>query len=380
MATLVARTIRAFREQTGSPPDGVWCAPGRVNLIGEHLDYNGGHVLPFAITKSVAVALRRRGDDRIRCWSTLDAGVAATTIENLVVPENWARYVIGIMRVLCASGSHLGGLDLVVDADLPAGAGLASSAALTSATALALSAVFDLGLSQHDLARHAQRAESEFGGAPIGPMDHLAVLCATSEHAALIDCIDRTIVPIPLTPAVEDLTLLLADTGSRHDIASSAYRQRREACATAAQQLRIPSLRDAGPGDLPRIAPALRGLVRHVIGEERRVLAAADLLRRGRYREVGTLMNASHVSLRHDFDVSSPELDVAVHAAQSNGAFGARLTGGGFGGSVIVLAPIARADDISAAIGTALEPFGLRAHVEEVHPANGARQEADGLT
>ncbi len=325
------RTV--FAELAGGEPDGIWAASGRVNIIGEHTDYNDGLVLPIAIDRQSLAAVRRREDDSIRCWSRQDTD------------EAWETYPRGVTRALADAGLPVGGFDLVIDSDVPSGGGLSSSAALECSVALALA---EEQFDRPTLARICQRAENFYVGAPTGIMDQMAALLGVAGHALLLDCRDLTTenVPFPL----DGLTLLVIDTKAVHEHSESGYGDRRKACEQAARALGVDSLRDAAPDAVEALDEPLRRRARHVVTEIARVRSAVTLLREGRTRDLGPLLDASHASLRDDFEVSVDELDVAVEEARAAGALGARMTGGGFGGSAIALAGEDAVDAVREAV------------------------------
>jgi galactokinase len=351
-------------------------APGRVNLIGEHTDYNGGFVLPFAIGRGVYVAAGQRSDRRVVIESAR-FGAASWNLGDPIDPSHWSAYVrAGLAAV--ASGSAAVGLDLMIDDDLPSGAGLASSAATLCVVIRAASDVAGVDLSAEALASAARRAEVQGVGVPVGPMDHMASAAATAGHCLLLDCRDLTTEQVALDPATEGLALLVMDTGTRHRLVEGEYSARRESCQRAASALGVPALRDAGLSDLDMaidIDESDRRRARHVITENERVLATADLLRAGRLIEVGPLLFESHRSLAADFEVSTKALDLAVEAARSAGAIGSRLIGAGFGGSTISLVPEQDVEEVEAAAVEAFEAAGMtRPAFMSVSPADGARR------
>lgn len=357
---LAERTAALFTERYGNEPEGVWRAPGRVNLIGEHTDYNDGFALPFAIEAGVYVAAARRGDGILALTSAqygtvvLEAPVAGLSPGEPGALGGWAAYPAGVAWALCSAGYRPGGASLAIDADLPAGAGLSSSAALECATGLAVAELFGLSVPAAELAGLARRAENEFVGAPTGLMDQLAVMMSQPGHVLLLDCRDATTTLVPFDAAAAGLTLLIIDTGVHHALTDGGYAQRRQSCAQAAQAIGLASLRDAGTGALASLTDQLlRRRARHVITENDRVLRTVALLRAGRLDQVGPLLTASHESLRDDYEVSWPEADVTVAVALRAGALGARMTGGGFGGSVIALIPVAAVGAVTAAVRAA---------------------------
>jgi galactokinase len=371
----------AFRERTGRDPEGVWAAPGRVNLIGEHTDYNDGFVLPAAIDRLVLVAAGRRAGGRLRLWS-LQAEPPADLELAGVGPgrvAGWAAYPAGVAWALGQAGVELGGADLVVDGDVPAGSGLSSSAALECATATALADLGGAGLDRAALAGLARRAENEVVGVPSGVMDQMVSMLGRAGHALFLDTRSLGAEQVPLPLEAAGLCLLVIDTRAGHRLVDGAYADRRAACGAAAATLGVPALRDATPALLERHATALGdpGLrrARHVVTENARVLAAVELLRAGDLDRLGPLLAASHASLRDDYEVSSPELDTAVEAAVAAGAVGARMTGAGFGGSAIALVERALAGRVAdrAAEAFAAAGFGPP-EVTAVVPSDGARR------
>jgi galactokinase len=346
----------AFGAAFGRAPEGVWHAPGRVNLIGEHTDYNDGFVLPFALSRGVSVAAARRDDGMIEVRSrqagtAVTAPVAGGTVVSEGWPSDraWAAYPVGVARVLREHGT--GGASLLIDSDLPQGAGLSSSAALECATALALCDLHGAEIDRPVLARLAQRAENEQVGMPCGLMDQSASLLCTPGHALMLDCRSELSSQVPFDPAASGMTLLVVDTRASHTLVGGDYGRRRAECEEAASLLGVDALRDvkdlaAALGALRD--PVLRRRVQHVVTENHRVEATVGLLRADALPELGAMLNASHLSLRDQFEISWPEADAAVDAALRAGARGGRMVGGGFGGSVIVLTP---ADAWDAASG-----------------------------
>jgi galactokinase len=331
--------LRSFHELFGVSPDVVAHAPGRVNLIGEHTDYNDGFVLPVAIPLRTEVQLRRRADRRVRAWSTAFAGDRPVTFDLDVAQRSgdWADYLRAIVSVLRERGVTAGA-DIRIDSRVPLGSGLSSSAALLVAAARSFRDAFGLSIDDREIAILARRAENDFVGAPVGIMDQIACSLAEERAALLLDTRSVTYSRVPLPP---DAGLLVVDSGVRHAHATGAYRARREECERAARILGVPALRDLTLGDLDRIArlpPPLDRRARHVVTENARVLEAADAFESGDLRRAGELFTASHASMRDDFEVSVPEVDaLAAAAAAQPGVFGARLTGGGFGGSIVAL-------------------------------------------
>jgi galactokinase len=327
-----------FRSRTGRPAAGVWSAPGRANLIGEHLDYNGGLVLPFALGLRTAAAVDTRDDDRIRCWSLQDDDATDVSLAEIDDVTGWSSYVVGTVWAMREAGIAVPGFDIVVDGDVPLGAGLSSSAALECAVAIAVNDLCDAGFERLQLARAGQRAEHDVVGAPVGIMDQLAALLGQDDHGVLLDCatLESTLFPLPLRETGTQLVVI--DTGVRHDLADGSYADRRHSCEAAAEQLGVDHLARVAPERLGEIDDEVtRRRARHVVTEQRRVHDVVRAMYRQEMTAVGAALTQSHASLRDDFEISVPELDGAVEAALDAGALGARLIGGGFGGCVLAL-------------------------------------------
>jgi galactokinase len=361
----------------------VWSAPGRANLIGEHTDYNDGLVLPFAIEQRVFVAAGRRADRRVHAhslqapaeegsWSVDDPEAGDPAI-------GWLAYPLGVARALQRVGA-VAGVDLVVDGDVPLGAGLSSSAALGCAVACAMAELSGLELSRIELGLAAQAAENDHVGVPTGVMDQLAALLCEADHALFLDARSLETRQIPFRPEASRCVLLVIDTRSRHALASSGYASRRRECESAAGRLGVAALRDVDLSELESAAIALdderlSSRVRHVVTENARVLDCVRLLESGRLRDIGPIVAASHVSLRDDYEVSCRELDLAVDACDRAGALGARMIGGGFGGSVLVVADADAEEEIRFAASSVFARHGLRAPcVMRAVPSAGARR------
>ncbi|GAA3686019.1 galactokinase [Lentzea atacamensis] len=360
-ATPAEKAAEAFERLHGRAPDGVWSAPGRVNLIGEHTDYNDGYVLPFALPHRIAVAASPRADG-VLTVSTLgdDGGVqdAAPAVVADLVPgtvKGWAAYPSGVAWALREQGIGVtGGADLVLSGDVPAGAGLSSSHALECAVALALLGLAGVDAERPDIARWVQRSENDFVGAPTGILDQTASLSCIEAHALFYDVRSGKSEQIPFDAAASGLEVLVVDTRASHSHVDGGYGARRAGCERAAEILGVPALRDVDVDELDdtlvRLPEELRPLVRHVVTENDRVLRTVELLRAGKLADIGPLVSASHASLRDDYRVSCLELDVAVDAAMEAGALGARMIGGGFGGSAIALVPVERHDEVERSV------------------------------
>ncbi len=374
--TRVSAAAAAFGRVTGRAPAGVWSSPARVNLIGEHTDYNAGLALPVAIDRWAAVAAGVRADRSVRISSLQMKEVVTLTLNDVAAGRvsGWAAYPLGALWGMVNAGVDIPGLDLVINSDIPVGAGLASSAAVEVATALAAAELSGAVLGLVELARCCQAGEAGLAGAPTGVMDQLAVLHGRDGHALLLDCRSLVGELIPFAPGDEAATLMVIDTRVVHSTGEGSYRARRDECAQAAQTLALPSLRDATPASVEDgLGGVWRRRARHVVSENVRVGSVAALLRGGRLREVGPLLSDGHRSLRDDYEVSCAELDLAVDTAHAAGAWGARMTGAGFGGSAIALAPTSVTEDIAAAVVSAFLAQGYAApRVYAVHAADGA--------
>jgi galactokinase len=354
-----------------------WEAPGRVNLIGEHTDYNDGFVLPFAIAQRTRARGRNRHDGLVRVRSTL--GSESVEFPVVTAPghvHGWAAYPAGIVWAVTEAGCRLPGVDLELTGDLPMGAGLASSAALECSVGEVLADLAGFVVDRTTMARLAHRAENEYVGMPCGLMDQLACMHAESGQAMLIDTRSLVLEQIPLPLLDEGLSIVAIDTRARHALVEGSYADRRRQCEEAAAALGIAALRDAGIPDLARLAdPVLRARARHVITENDRVLETAALLRSGQVRRIGSLLTDSHASLRDDFQVSCLELDLAVESSLDSGAYGARMIGAGFGGSVIALVDTKLAGRLISTVQSAFAAESLPTPAAySVLPSSGARR------
>ncbi|WP_432145103.1 galactokinase [Streptomyces sp. bgisy084] len=361
-------TAAQFAAVYGAAPTGTWAAPGRVNLIGEHTDYNDGFVMPLALPHTTLAAASARTDGVLRLHSGgADGGIVELRLDELrPAPQGgWAAYPAGVVWAMREAGLPVGGADLHYDSTVPTGAGLSSSAALEVVTALALNDLYGLGQEPQRLAQLAQRAENAFVGVPCGIMDQTAAACCTEGHALFLDTRDLTRRQVPFDLAGEGLRLLVVDTRVKHELGDGAYAERRAGCERGARALGVRALREVPYAHLPealaRLAgePVVQALVRHIVTENHRVEEVIACLDAGRTRAIGPLLTAGHVSLRDDFKISCRELDLAVDTARAAGALGARMTGGGFGGSAIVLVE----ETAAAAVGAAVtEAFAAAGH------------------
>jgi galactokinase len=364
----------AFRDAFGTEPTGVWSAPGRVNLIGEHTDYNHGLCLPMAIPRRTWVAAAPRDDRFMRILSLQVPGERTIALDGLLEGNRggWAAYAVGVLWALDEAGHHVGGLDVVVDGRVPLGSGLSSSAALECAVATAT--VDLLGLDGFDgeqgrraLAQVCVRAENEVAGAPTGGMDQAASLLARAGKALLLD-FDGDNAPrhVPFDLTAHGLAVLVMNTRAEHSLDDGQYGNRRVECAAAVAELGVGSLRDVRPEDLEAALPRLstdllRRRVRHVVTEIERVTRTVAALEADDFGALCGLFEASHASMRDDFEISCAELDTAVDTARAAGALAARMTGGGFGGSAMAVVRAADTDAVSAAVERAFADRGFRA-------------------
>ncbi|MFC8124550.1 galactokinase [Streptomyces sp. NPDC057302] len=379
-----------FAELYGYEPDGVWSAPGRVNLIGEYTDFNEGFVMPLALPHTAVAAVALRTDGVLRLHSAdIDAPVAELRVEELTPLSlsagagqgGWAAYPAGVVWALRDAGHAVsGGADIHLASTVPTGAGLSSSAALEVVTALALNDLCELGLDAPRLAVLAQRAENAFVGVPCGVMDQMASACATEGHALHLDCRDLTTRQVPFDLAAHGLRLLVVDTRVKHELGDGAYAERRAGCEEGARILGVSHLRDVQYAQLPAALAKLtdekiRRYVRHIVSDDHRVEQVIGLLDAGEVRAIGPVLTEGHASLRDDLRISCAELDLVVSCADTAGAIGARMTGGGFGGSAIVLVEEADAEPVTKSILEAFTAAGFTApRVFPAVPSAGARR------
>ena len=391
-AAAAERAAQLFEESFGYQPDGVWSAPGRVNIIGEHVDYQDGLCLPMAISHRCFAAAARTPTNRLRLRSVQDETVLDIDARTLS-PETvtgWPAYVAGVLWALGSriSGASTRGMDILIDGQVPLGAGLSSSAALECSAAEAIDDLLSLGTEPLDRVRAAITAETDFAGASTGGLDQSASVLSREGHALFLDCRDFSTRPVPWDLASQGLALLITDTRAEHSHVDGEYTARRADSEQAARELGVDTLRDVEATDPAALETLLatiqdevvRRRAHHVITEIQRVREFDALLAAGTVREnvteLGALLNASHDSLREDYEVTVAQLDVAVDAARAAGAHGARMTGGGFGGSTIALVEAEQAEQVAAAIAAAFTEQGFEAPVFFLAlPSEGAGQD-----
>jgi galactokinase len=372
--------VAAFRAQTGRQPAGVWAAPGRVNVIGEHTDYNDGYVMPFALAQRVLIAAAPRNDHGT--WTVTSLNNRSTKIfrDADLQPgmTGWQAYVAGVVWALQEAGHRIDGADLVLTSDVPKGAGLSSSAALECAVLIALADLNELEIPGLERAKLARRAENAFVGAPTGLMDQAASTLCTAGHALFFDCRTDAAEQVLLDTRSSGLEILVLDTKTPHALVDSEYAARRTSCEEAARLLGVAALRDVTDLDaaLAQLSdPVMRRRVRHVVTENARVLEAVAILRAGRIADLAPLLDTSHESMRDDFEITAPQVDLAVDVARASGALGARMTGGGFGGCIIALVEAGDSDRIGDEITGkfAAAGYGPPTHFTAV-PSAGAQR------
>lgn len=375
---LTDQAADAFRTLTGTDPVGVWSGPGRINLIGEHTDYNDGFVLPFALPQAAFLAASPRTDGRWRLRSVdLDDTVELGPDELVPGTPGWHSYLAGVVWALREAGHEVGGADLVLTSDVPLGAGLSSSAAIECAALTALADLNGLDIAPMDRAKLARVAENAYVGAPTGLLDQAASTLCVADHALFLDCRTLETRQVPLAVTAAGLEILVIDTRTRHSHVDGEYAARRASCEEACRLLGVPALRDVTDLDdaLARLPEQTGRRVRHVVTENQRVLDAMTALAAGDYPGLGRLMTASHASMRDDYEITEASVDLAVEVALAEGALGARMTGGGFGGCVLALVSADRVDAVSEAVTAAFAAAGLPQPVTFLgRPSAGARR------
>ncbi len=350
MSKIQEQVTTGFIERFGAPPGLIVRAPGRVNLIGEHTDYNDGFVLPMAINRAVYIAARARQDRQVSLHALDMARTMIFDLDEIVYADaGWGEYVQGMAFILQRAGQTLRGWEGVVAGDVPIGAGLSSSAALELATARTFSAVSALSWNGVEMAKLAQRAENQWVGVNCGIMDQMISAVGEAGHALLIDCRSLDTKSVPLPPAT---SVVVLDTATRRGLVDSAYNERRQQCETAAKFFGVPALRDVTIEEFEARASELDSLTRrrarHVITENHRTVEAAMVMQQGDAIKLGQLMAGSHISMRDDFEIANKELNLMVEIAQSQpGCYGARLTGAGFGGCAVALVQVGDAQSFA---------------------------------
>lgn len=360
----IEKLTTCYRKLAGSDPEGIWFAPGRVNLIGEHTDYNDGFVLPFALEQRALIAAGHR-DDGLIVMHAADLSETMEVSLSALAPGQggWAAYLAGVLWVLREAGHQVGAVTLALTSDVPLGAGLSSSAAIECAVMAAMCDLFSLSIAPMERAQLAQRAENVYVGAPTGLLDQAASTLCQTGHGLFLDCrtLETTDVPLPLHD--QGFEILVLDTHSPHSHIDGEYGERRATCEQAAKILGVRALRDVTDLDaaLSRLPDTqMRRRVRHVVSENERTHAALDLARKGLLSELPRLLNESHISMREDYEITVPTVDLAVETALTHGAFGARMTGGGFGGCIIAWCSTGQANRIGSAIHEAFEKAGFQ--------------------
>lgn len=374
----------AFAAAFAREPEGRWSAPGRVNLVGEHTDYNGGASMPIAIDRRTVVAAALRDDDLVRVGTAFADGVVEARLADLAQATGWSAYPLGVLWALLDAEDAVGrvrGLDLWIDSDVPVGVGVSSSAALEAAVCVAAAELWALPTSREAMVAICQRAENVVAGAPTGTLDQSAALRSTADAALLVDFGAETVETVPLGFDAAGLALLVIDSTVRHDHTTGGYGIRRRECEEAAALLGVSLLADVpveGLEDALAALPAeLAARARHVVTDTARCREAAAAVREGRPRDIGPILTTAHASMRDDFAASVPAVDAAVAAAVDAGALGARITGGGFGGACIALVDVDRADAIADAVAADVVAAGHpRPTIFAVRASDGARRDA----
>ena len=380
--SLAQQARDTFREHFGNEATHVAAAPGRVNLIGEHIDYCDGFVLPFAIERTVVIAAAMNGTSDARVATVFDTEPSQFCLreDQKIADPKWSNYLRGVVQGFRKRGIAVPGFDAFIVSSLPGGAGLSSSAALECAVATLLENLTGTKLETREKALLAQKAEHDFAGVPCGIMDQFASAFGKDGQLVLIDCRSTEIELVPFTDP--SLTILVSNTKVSHELSDGGYAARRKSTEDGLAAIGKSSWRDVSPGDLESAVSAMSEVTfrrsRHVIGEIARTMGAVDALKQGRFSTLGKLMYESHNSLRDDFEVSCPELDHLVAKAaeigSQGGVIGARMTGGGFGGSTVTLCETAKAEWIAAALVKSYEEaFGFPPEIFATRPAEGAR-------
>ncbi len=375
---MIEQAITGFKEVFGYEPQGVWSAPGRANLIGEHTDYNEGFVFPFGIDKRTYVALSPRSDSLCRVSSDIDGKTYETDLSSKPEAMDWALYPLGVAWVMREWAKS--GFDAFFTSNVPVGSGLSSSAAIECAIGVALNEIWSAGRTKQQIALLGQRAENDVVGAPTGMMDQTASMLAERDSAVFLDCQSLEAKVVPLHLEERDLVVAVIDTRVAHRHSDGGYRVRRESCERGASTMGVKSLRGLSAGDLPKAQSLLSDVdfrrVRHIVTENQRVLDSIEALQSGDMPRFGQLLLASHDSMAHDFEISIEELDLAVEVAMQTGAVGARMTCGGFGDAAIA---VINKDLLGTLEQNCKQAFAQKGYLEPkifaVVPSEGAKRE-----
>ena len=369
-----------FEKAFGYQSAGVWSAPGRANLIGEHTDYNNGFVFPFGIDRRTFVALAPREDSKCRVASSISDEVFEWNLsDEKPTGMDWALYPLGVAWTMREHAK--GGFDAYFVSDVPVGAGLSSSAAIECSIGIALNEIWNAGMPKQEIALLGQKAENEVVGAPTGIMDQTASMLAQPDSAVLIDCKTLETELVPLGLSKKGLVVAVMDTKVSHRHSDGGYRSRREACEKGADTMKVASLRELSAADLPTAEQKLDDVTfrrcRHVITENQRVLDAVNALKTSDMAGLGKLLLESHASMRDDFEISIEELDTAVEVAMSVGAIGSRMTGGGFGGAAIAIIEESKLGELERQCKKVFADKGFaEPNVFAVNPSQGARRDS----
>lgn len=375
---MIDQNILLFKSTFGYEPTGVWSAPGRANLIGEHTDYNEGFVLPFGIDRRTYASIALRPDQICRVASDIDGKTYEFELGQKPVDLDWALYPLGVAWAMAEYATS--GFDCFITSDVPVGAGLSSSAAIECAVAIGLNELWGAGRSRQELALIGQKAENQVVGAPTGMMDQTASMLAKPDAAVLLDCQSLEAKSVPLGLSEKGLLVAIIDTQVAHRHSDGGYRVRRESCERGAAAMGVSSLRGLSEADLARAQSELDEVdfrrVRHVVTENQRVLDTVAALAEGDLEQLGELMLASHASMRDDFEISIDELDKAVEIAMQTGAVGSRMTGGGFGGAAIAIIQKELLTELERNCKAAFNQAGfIEPRVFAVEPSEGARRD-----
>jgi galactokinase len=375
---VIQQNIEHFKSTFGYEPTGVWSAPGRANLIGEHTDYNEGFVFPFGIDRRTYASIALRSDLICRVASDIDGKSYEFELGQKPEDLDWALYPLGVAWAMAEYATS--GFDCFITSDVPVGAGLSSSAAIECAVAIGLNELWNAGRTRQELALIGQKAENQVVGAPTGMMDQTASMLAQPDAAVLLDCQSLQATSVPLGMSEKGLLVAIIDTQVAHRHSDGGYRVRRESCERGASEMGVSSLRGLSEADLPTAQLKLNEVdfrrVRHVVTENQRVLDSVEALAKGDLAKLGDLMLASHASMRDDFEISIEELDLAVEVAMQTGAVGSRMTGGGFGGAAIAIIKKDLLGQLEQNCKAAFSAAGfIEPRVFAVEPSEGARRD-----